>query len=309
MDEFEQNVRNDEQGNTTPAPKTQPQPAPVPGTQSGALAGAIREVLSSSKVLAMVILFAVYIFLNITSTLISKNDLYYQYGEIIGNSYGSELADEYYDLINELGLMGSTGTVSTLIGAVLGSAPMIITIIGFLLVYNAAKNADSPMTTTGFKILKVMNIIGLVCFIILAALACLLPVIFVGLGTAFSSSLYGYSYGTSGVTAIFVIVGIICAVFCVGVVLLYIFKNIGLNKSVNCLIGVFEQNDVKKGISGYAAVFTIIVGSFDFISALTSLISGALLASLAMVVAGIAYIMLGNALLTIKGLVSAAKVQ
>lgn len=291
MDEFERNLRYGEENQNQ-------------GAQSD-LAAAIRTVLSGQTVLAMIIMLGLRILGSISAGLITKNSVYYQVGEFLEEYVGLDVAEEYYDVLNSSGMLGTAGTISTLIGGIIGSIPVIIALVGFILVYTKAKENSDRMDVTGFKILKVMNMIGFVCYIISAVLGVIIPII----AGAFMATIMttqpsglpmdGVAF-TSVITFVLVFVGIISAAF----TLLYIFRNYGFHKSINCIMTALSKDRVEGAVSEYAAGVSIVFGVISLFPVFTALLLGNWNSALVSLGSGVYMILIGVNLNKLKRLLN-----
>ncbi len=249
-----------------------------------ALAGKTREVLSSNLVLAMIISLAVSILCSISASIIGSKTALFQvvdYFEQMGMD--EEVINEMYDYINATS-DGPAAMVGSVFGAIIGTAPIIVAAIGYLIIWLSAKNSESnSMSTSGFTVLKVMNIIGLVGYILCIVLM-FLAVVLVAL---FSTQVFG-GYG-----ALIAGVMIVASVFGAGIILLYVFKNVGLNSTIDYLTAAANGFPSVKKISGFAMGMIFVTGAFGALGALTSIASGNIFNILSAAGSAAYYILLG----------------
>lgn len=260
----------------------------------------MRNLFAGPQVLALIICFALSIVFLITSNVMTSKTSYYKVGEML-EDYNPQIAAEYYNYLNEYDIMESAAGIGTVLGTCLGSLPNIMVLIGFILVYTAAKDRTKPMSLSGFSVLKVMNIIGLVCYIILAVLIALF---------VFLSCLLVFSAG-GGYTALSII-GIISLGLIVllidGIIVLFICKNVGLNNSINAITGAF-QNSFPKKISGFACGMLMVEGIFTAIAGFSSLIGGEFISAVSFACMAVAKILLSISLNKLRDMISFGNVN
>ncbi|MBP5250250.1 MAG: hypothetical protein J6Z46_09625 [Lachnospiraceae bacterium] len=241
-----------------------------PTDERGGFVAEIRDFLGSNRVLIMAIILIASIVLMISGSIVGSKTLLVQYAQLL-EDYGvdAEFLESYYEMINTL---GSGSSVSALVGAIIGNLPLILTFAGFMMIWSSAKNrtASERMETSGFTLLKVLNIIGIVGYALLALV--LLLAVFgiavfgaVGLGSL-------DSVGTT-IASVFVGVFIVFVVLGLAIIGLYIAKNVGLNNTITRLENVVNGVYSEKKVSGFAAVMLIIAGVLGAMGALGSIAS------------------------------------
>ncbi|MCQ2537045.1 MAG: hypothetical protein MJ124_01470 [Lachnospiraceae bacterium] len=266
------------------------------------LAAAVRFIFSGGSVLAMIILLGVRIVASMSSAIIGRSTMYYNLGEYFEEILGSEAAAEYYDMLNEADMLGRTGNLMALLGAFIGAIPMLLTLLGFILIYVNAKSEAPKMSTSGLKILKVMNMIGFVGYIIAAAFCILIPIIGAMAGALVSSSASGI---VGAVMIVLVMVGLFAAAF----MLLFIFRNWGFHSSIKCLETVLIENRIRGKISNFAAWFTIILGGFGALGIFSYLIIGNWAGCLLIIGESGYMILLGINMLKLSGIINQSSNQ
>ncbi|MDD4546689.1 MAG: hypothetical protein PHR24_05280 [Oscillospiraceae bacterium] len=124
--------------------------APV---QNGGGFMAIRELMGSNLMLALVILYLSSIVLSVISAMI-----------------GSAGASQIFNQLDFLDYdIGSFNYLFSFIGGIIGSIPSILILIGFFVSYRSANSINKIMTPSGFSIIRVVTIIQFVfaCIMIL----------------------------------------------------------------------------------------------------------------------------------------------
>ena len=272
-----------------------------PADERGGFVAEIRDFLGSNRVLIMAIILIASIVLMISGSIVGSKTMLVQYAQLL-EDYGvdAEFLDSYYAMINSL---GSGSGISVLIGAIIGNLPLILTFAGLMMVWSSARNkaASERMETSGFTLLKVLNIIGIVGYALLALV--LLLAVFgiavfgaVGLGSL-------DSVGTT-IASVFVGVFIVFVVFGLALIGLYIAKNVGLNNTITKLENVVNGVYSEKKVSGFAAVMLIIAGVLGAMGALGSIVSANPFSIFGELLRAAYFIMLGVNINTLKNIVN-----
>ena len=272
-----------------------------PADERGGFVAEIRDFLGSNRVLIMAIILIASIVLMISGSIVGSKTMLVQYAQLL-EDYGvdAEFLDSYYEMINSL---GSGSSISVLIGAIIGNLPLILAFAGLMMVWSSARNkaASERMETSGFTLLKVLNIIGIVGYALLALV--LLLAVFgiavfgaVGLGSL-------DSVGTT-IASVFVGVFIVFVVFGLALIGLYIAKNVGLNNTITKLENVVNGVYSEKKVSGFAAVMLIIAGVLGAMGALGSIVSANPFSIFGELLRAAYFIMLGVNINTLKNIVN-----
>lgn len=247
----------DLQNNLMPSEDVRPERPETKSLSSSAMS--LRSLLSSGKMIAMIICLAVSVLLVPLGRSIQAKEGMQLAEDIIEesefNSYYD--MDQFYDILEK--------TQSESAGSyVFGSIPMIIAGVGFLILFLSSRNASTDrISTTGFTLLKVMNIIGIVGYSLIAVLVVFLSVLMI---------VIGFATGEAALGIVFLLVtGIFFLIFGAVLVLL-IIKNAGLDSSIESLKAAINDDPPVKKVSGFSVVMLYIIGglsAFTFISSLT----------------------------------------
>ncbi len=246
----------------------------------------LRSFLGSGSVLAMAVMSTCHIFFSFLSDIIPSHPN----------------LDRVFMLMNQLGLYDYLSSFEILntsqdnnVFINLGLIPYILTCVAFYMIYFSAKNnSGSEMSTSGFSILYVTNIIGivgwsLVLLLLLVAFLFLLAVVF--------------SFSETGVELLIFALAtcILLLSFVFGI--LFLIKNVKLtsviDKTSAAVNGVYND----KQISAFPSVMFFINAGIAILNLLWSiLLLGFQIASLSIIFQGAYMILLGINILKLKNI-------
>lgn len=164
----------------------------------------------------------------------------------------------------------SSWTIGAIIGSIVGSAPSVLVVIGFWLLF-AAGRKPGPMKTAGFTLIKVTLVIGLVCVCIAAGVGFIVMLVGMFMGSAFlgSSSYGGYGFESVAFSGLMLITLLIFAGV-ITLVILFLSKAI---KSVNTAKNTALTGVASDRVSPFVAVMCFIAVASLAIYAIISLVT------------------------------------
>ncbi len=303
MDEFEQNLREEEQHVTI----MQESDSPVK-----AAAKEVRNIIASPKFLTMIVLLAVSVPLTVFGSITYfRNYIIYLVSTLEGIVNPREI-DSFYDALNASGITSTAALWGVGIAALCECIPRIVTTIGYAVAYSSAGKPTEKMKTSGLTVLKVMNIISIVGYALLAVVeVTIIPIVLVIMSSdAYQSTFTREEQIVFSVTkSILIVVAVILAVVYIGIALLYIFRGVGFNRAIESTKSVLNGEVPNKKITGFAPVFHIVASSFALFGSLSLLMFGGWMLSLVNISLGIAGIFLGTTILKIKDVVKGVNVK
>ncbi|MCR5584079.1 MAG: hypothetical protein K6F63_01435 [Lachnospiraceae bacterium] len=268
------------QNNLTPSEESRPEMPVNKGFSSRAMS--LRTLLTSGKMLAMIICLAVAIFLvplgrqkQAEMGSIMVNDMLEQLEYTYGYNYDM---NQFYDYLD-------TARSSSFMGSMFGSLPLILTAVGFLIIFLSVRNAmNDRISTTGFSMLKVMNIIGIVGYSLLALLVVLVSILMIVIGFASGEPSLGI--------VMLVLFGVFFLIFG-AIIALMIIKNAGLDSSIESIKAAINDDTVVKKVSGFSVVMLYIIGVLNGLTLITALTTTNIFGMLGSAAAIGYYILLG----------------
>ena len=253
----------------------------------------LRRLLSSGQVLAMIICLAVGILFTPMGSSAKMNHV----ADVERSLWDSLGMADYLDASTYNAIISNTGSsASASVGSIFGCLPMILTGVGFLLIYLSARNKNEDMIpSTGFSMLKVMNIIGIVGYSFVALFCVILCLLMTSMG---------FLTGDSGVGVLILIISLITFVIAGGITALMIAKNAGLNSSIDSIKAEVNGTPSRKKVSGFSIVMLYIIGSLSAISFFGSLSYANFSGALASGAQGAYFILLGINLGSAKNIIN-----
>lgn len=224
----------------------------------------IKSFFSSPLVLAAIIAFGLSM---ICSILVSAN--------ATSSIFGYSPYDDYWFTLAE--------SISTSIGAFLSLIPSTIILIGFILIYTSARNKEYPnVKDSGFAVLKVMSVIGLVFMCIAFVfifLALILYALIIPYGADVSVDIFGSYYypdidtrSTGAMIAIIIFMTII-----LGMIAAFAISFSALTvRTISTMRKTAESGVPSDKVSSFVAVIYIISGILQVVAYIPSTIYTAL---------------------------------
>ncbi|MBR6684061.1 MAG: hypothetical protein IKL38_06940 [Firmicutes bacterium] len=181
-------------------------------------------------------------------------------------------ADLLYEITYDVSVYDTIYAMDSgsVIGALIGSIPGILIAVAFWMIYGACKSKKPRVSTGGFTMINVFQIINLVLMSILLALVCVLMVIFAFLAYELNSSeMYGFA-ALAGVATTIYIFALIFIVLILVLSIIYYAKLVGtvrvIKKAAN---GIVSGNK----ISMFVIVINFILIGFSVIGLIGNLIA------------------------------------
>ncbi len=238
---------------TAPSESPAPAVAPTPVLLEPPATTLLKKFGSSGLFLAAVISYTAFLVLNLIGTIISARDTTLMFDNLTADTF----AVAY--------------NIGFVFGAIIGSAPTVVTVIALWHIYGQAKRpVGERFGTGGITTLKVMNILGFVLMGIIA-LILLLAVIPVAILAK------NYSDMITNI-AIAIILAVMIPIFALAIV-----YQIFALRSINALRDA--ANGISRKVSAFVAVMCYISGAFSLISVFGNV----------NVVSALAYVALGTA--------------
>ncbi|MBQ7016396.1 MAG: hypothetical protein IJN10_05525 [Firmicutes bacterium] len=191
----------------------------------------------------------------------------------------STYADLLYEITYDVSVYDTIYAMDSgsMIGALIGSIPGILIAVAFWMIYGACKSKKPRVSTGGFTMINVFQIINLVLMSILLALVCVLMVIFAFLAYELNSTeMYGFA-ALAGVATIIYIFVLIFMVLILVLSIIYYAKLVGtvrvIKKAAN---GIVSGNK----ISMFVIVINFILVGFSVIGLIGNLIAFSFMAFL-----------------------------
>lgn len=267
---------------STPVYATQPQRVKAPYSSNPVL-NQVKTVAASPLALVAIIAFSAQILVEIFKALTFRNALIPALYRIL-NMFGGDVPYEMYSFVDKIaGIGGAPFAFATILGLI----PSILICVGLWMTYASATNRTYiGMKTSGLTMIKVMNIIQIVCSSIwLLVSEIIIIVAAIGVNNL-ANSYSGYYYETSysgASTVIFVMLAIVVgAIFA-----LQIIYNAKIVSSINAAKYTVNTGVPTDKISGFVAVwsfisafgllFTIVTNFLGSVLGMTSLICFAIL--------------------------------
>ena len=257
--------------------------------------GVLKSIASSPLFLVSTILVTLGILLQFVNAMSIGGpvsvvlNLFYE-ADLIGYS-------DYYGILEGINSLNMVSTLFSLI-------PVILVAVGLWLTFAAGVNKRSGgFSTTGLTMVKVINIIQLVCECILYGLVLILFLIGMMSASAASSysssysSYYGYSeygsYAESAGVGVGIIIMAVAAIIIIPVAVLRIIWYVKINRSINAAKNTALTGNGDMNVSSYVGVFCFIgaVGGFIGLigSALTYVTVPSVLISLCSIAASVCF--------------------
>lgn len=248
-------------------------PCGAPVLSSNPAVNVIKTVGSSSKFLAVAVLYSVGILCSLLATFSASSMMEQIYYEMYyyGANFGLN-PDVFYPMMNAL-------ESSSVVGAVLSAIPTILIALGMWLFYSSCRNTQSGnVATVGLTICKVIAYIGLVMVCLAAAIIaiCLVAVI-VAVGSLAGGSYYGGYGDASAIAVVQVVLGVFTVLFLAVIALVIVFY-VCMIKVINRIktsaIQGVADNRIPHFLTGYLMVMGILAALGGVIALITSPIAG-----------------------------------
>ncbi|MDD2362971.1 MAG: hypothetical protein PHH84_08480 [Oscillospiraceae bacterium] len=137
---------------------------PFSPIRNGGGFGAIRDLIGSGLVLALLIL-------GLTQIILSAMSAFFT------STFTSELLSQFELSDYDIGPFTYLGSI---IGAIIGSAPSVLILIGLFMAYRSANNINNAMSPAGFSMIRVVTIIKFVFICIVILLILIVGVVIAG---------------------------------------------------------------------------------------------------------------------------------
>lgn len=254
------------------------QPAYAGPRSMGAGRALARSVAMSPLFLTGAIAYSVMIVATLIASLTGGNSIYaalMNYIQMLSSMGVPELNELTYQLSSTLYTMGGV----SLVGTLLGMLPSLLVLAGIWMTFAAAIDRnDTPASTAGLTIIKVLQILNLVCICLILAV-----VEFILILALIMSSNY-----VSDATPVVIVVMIVVAF----VFALMIAWYVNLIKTIGSIQQALRAGVVSSRISSYVAGFTMVSGIFQLLGVLNFGSIFSLLAAIAGGVSSIAFSLL-----------------